>query len=324
MQVEADHDDRFYTDINYSWDFYRSLKSWQENLFERSDYRQALMGFAQRFLYKTGSRQAKRAKGGGFDLSALRAIPHNAILQQLGAPVNVSGGFGAAAGREMDRLVEHINGSERMSKLTMLASHARALTDLSVLRAYAMLFAPNYWSSLSIMAGGKKAEIYEAVQHALGEGDTSAALHHLTDFLAGDMRRFDEILSEGVVPDGTVSRDRLCVLHAIRQAMMARAVTLVASAPPFSRRHDVAHQDLITMVLDWRLAEAIEMLREIFPASSNSKGVFSSLDEGVDDHAFEGGAYPEVHRDIIEPLEEIAASSRILSQGVTHHYSAFG
>jgi phosphoenolpyruvate carboxylase len=105
---------------------------------------------------------------------------------------------------------------------------------------------------------------------------------------------------------------------------MARAVTLVASAPPFSRRHDVAHQDLIAMTLDWRLAETVELLREIFPARSNVNAVFSGLQEHVDDHAFEGGAYPEIHSGIIEPLAEIAEASRVLAQGIANHYGAFG
>lgn len=322
---KGDESDRFYKDINYSWDFYRGLKSWQEQLFQRADYRHALSGFAQRFLYKTGSRQAKRSKGGGFDLSALRAIPHNAILQQLGAPANVSCGFGMAAGREPERLVEHIKGSARMRALTSLAAHARSLTDLSVLRAYATLYAPHYWSSLAAAAGAtKRADAYEAAQEALGAGETSDAVHRLTDFLLQDLRRFDAILeAQGMEPDCGHS-DRLSALHALRQALMAKAVSLVAGAPPFSRRHDIAHQDLIVMVLDWRLDETIDLLGEIFPARAGEGAAFEALDERVDDHAFEGGAYPEIHRDIIEPLREIASASRVLSQGIANHYGAFG
>ncbi len=321
----AGEKDRFYTDINYSWDFYRGLKTWQEQLFQRSDYRHALSGFALRFLYKTGSRQAKRGKGGGFDLSALRAIPHNAILQQLGAPANVSGGFGMAAGREPDRLVEHINSSARMRALTALAARARAGTDLSVLRAYATLYAPHYWSSLAVAAGSsKRADAYEAAQEALGAGETSDAFHRLTDFLSQDLRRFDAILeAQDIDPDGA-HRDRQSALHAIRQALMAKAVSLIASAPPFSRRHDIAHQDLIAMVLEWRLDEAIELLGEIFPARGVANGAFEGLEEKVEDHAFEGGAYPEIHRDIIGPLREISVVSRTLSQGIANFYGAFG
>lgn len=324
-QTEGDPDDGFYADINYSWDFYRGLKSWQETLFQRFDYRHVLAGFAQRFLYKTGSRQAKRAKGGGFDLSALRAIPHNALLQQLGAPVNVSGGYGAAAGREMDRLVEHIEGSKRMRDLTRLAEQARALTDLSVLRAYGTLYAPAYWSQLAVAAnGGAKADAYEAVQQALGEGEASSAFHHLTDYVAQDLRRFDVILEALAGNKAIVNSDRLCALHAVRQALMAKAATLAASAPPFSRRHDIAHQDLIAMTLDWRLEETIALLSEIFPEQSDAGAAFSGLNEKVEDHAFEGGAYPEIHSEIIEPLRKIGTASRTLAQAIANHYGAFG
>lgn len=324
-QRHADQDDEFYSDINYSWDFYRGLKSWQEGLFQREDYRQILSGFAQRFLYKTGSRQAKRAKAGGFDLTALRAIPHNAILQQIAAPVNVSGGFGAAAGREMDRLVEHIQSSARMRDLAAMAQHARSVTDLSALRAYAALYAPGYWSLLATSAGDeRKAEIYESVQSALGYGETSMAFHRLTDFLAQDVRRFDVILSACDERASMAPNKRLQVLHAIRQALMARAVSLVAGAPAFSRRHDVAHRDLVNMALDWRLSEAAEMLREIFPAKASENAAFSGLAEHVEDHSFEGGAYPEIHRTIIEPIEEIAEISHVIAKGIAHHYGAFG
>ncbi|PQA89664.1 phosphoenolpyruvate carboxylase [Hyphococcus luteus] len=322
---EGDEGDRFYRDINYSWDFYRGLKSWQEQLFQRADYRHALSGFPQRFLFKTGSRKAKRAKGGGFDLSALRAIPHNAILQQLGAPANVACGFGMAAGREPERLVEHIDNSGRMRALTSLAARARSLTDLSVLRAYATLYAPHYWSSLAVAAGtSKRADAYEAAQEALGAGETSDAFHRLTDFLSQDLRRFDAILEVEGAGVESAHRDRLSALHAIRQALMAKAVSLVAGAPPFSRRHDIAHEDLIEMVLDWRLEETIETLGEIFPARAPANAAFESLKEQVEDHAFEGGAYPEIHADIIAPLRDIAVASRTLSQAIANHYGAFG
>ena len=325
---EADLSDRYYADINYSWDFYRGLKSWQEALFNRDDYRQALSGFALRFLYKTGSRQTKRAKSGGFDLSALRAIPHNAILQPLGVPVNVSGGFGFAAGREADRLVEHIKGSERMRELSALAAKARALTDLSVLRAYAMLYAPDYWSSLAVAIGrGKRADSYERAQQALGAAEISAAYHRLTDYLSQDLRRFDAILSADCLPEfdnQPVDGDRMCVLHALRQALMAKAVSLISGAPPFSRRHDINHRDLITMTLEWRLSDAIDQLKIIFPAKSSRSDEFSDLREKVDNREFEGGAYPEIHTDIIEPLQRISDTSHTITQAIANHYGAFG
>lgn len=323
----TDSSDCFYTDINYSWDFYRGLKSWQEDLFRRSDYRRALSGFALQFLYKTGSRQTKRARGDGFDLSALRAIPHNAVLQQLGAPVNVSGGFGTAAGPEAERLADHISCSGRMRDLTALAAHARQLTNLSVLRAYAQIFSPAFWSELSVAAQtGSAADTYENVQTALGGGETAIAFSRLADFIAQDLRRFDALLSRRQPQKqyGTAERSELCVLHAVRQALMAKAVSLVASVPPFSRRHDMDNEDLIELAFDWKLEETISAICRIFPEKSPASEKFKDLTETLDDAAFEGGAYPEIHEEIVSPLGQIAGLSRKLSQAISNHYGAFG
>lgn len=326
-EVPSQITDCFYKDINYSWDFYRGLKSWQEDLFRRHDYRRALSGFALQFLYKTGSRQTKRARGDGFDLSALRAIPHNAVLQQLGAPVNVSGGFGSAAGKEAERLLDHISCSQRMSALTALAAHARQLTNLSVLRSYAHILSPSFWSELSVAAQtGAAADAYEHVQDALEDGATSIAFNQLADFIAQDMRRFDALLSKLAAREETsqVERTELSVLHAIRQALMAKAVSLVAGVPPFSRRHDMDNEDLIELAFEWKLDETIAMICRIFPEKSKAGEAFKGLTEALDEADFEGGAYPEIHEHIVTPLGQIAGLSRKLSQAISNHYGAFG
>ena len=325
----ADENDRYYTDLNFSWDLYRGLKAWQEDLFEREDYRRILSSFPQNFLFKTGSRQTRRQKrGGGLDLSGLRAIPHNAILQQLGAPTNVSGGIGVAAGREAERLVEHIGASQRMRELIAYAHYARSLTDVSILRAYAALYEPAYWTGLALDAGASaQAEAYEAVQEALGRGDVAIALDQLGNYLSRDLRRFDAICSaysaDSVKPRAP-GADRLRILHALRQALTARAVSLAARAPAFSRRHDVDHGDLVRMAVDLQFGEAVAVLKDIFPRQSDAGAAFSGLEEKVDDEGLKGGAYPDIHANIIEPLEAIARLLPRVSEAVAHHYGAFG
>ena len=96
---EADRQDRYYSDLDYSWDFYRSIKNWQEALFENPDYHKTIGAFAPNLLFSTGSRKVRRQSGAAITgPRSLRAIPHNAILQQLAAPANVFGGVGMAAG----------------------------------------------------------------------------------------------------------------------------------------------------------------------------------------------------------------------------------
>lgn len=330
VEPSGDKNDRFYADINFSWDFYRGLKSWQEALYARDDYRRVLSSFPQNFLFKTGSRQTKRSKRseGGPDLSAMRAIPHNAILQQLGAPANVSGGVGDAAGQEAERLVDHIAGSARMRELIAYTHYARSLTDLSALRAYGAIYAPSFWIRLAAKARSTgKAETYEAVQEALGDGKTAIAIDSLADYLLRDLRRFDAIcdgLNGADVKPSAQGGDRLAILHAIRQALIARAVSLTATAPAFSRRHDIDHGDLIRMTADLRLAESIDALKNIFPMQSEAGGVFTHLDEKIVDGDLQGGAYPDLHEKIIAPLERINGLLDRLSRTIADHYGAFG
>jgi len=322
--------DQFYQDINFSWDFYRGLKSWQEALYAREDYRRVLSSFPQNFLFKTGSRQSKRAKRGegGPDLSALRAIPHNAVLQQLGVPSNVSGGVGGAAGGEAERLVDHIAGSARMRELIAYTHYARSLTDVSAMRAYGVIYAPSYWTRLAANArAAGKAEVYEAVQDALGDGKTAIAVDGLADYLMRDLRRFDALCAR-LEGDETKPRapggDRLAILHAIRQALMARAVSLAAAAPAFSRRHDVDNGDLVRMTADMRLADSIETLKMIFPRQSENGHAFARLEEKIPDGEQQGGAYPDLHEKIIAPLEHVSRLLDRLSRIIADHYGAFG
>ncbi|GJL94687.1 MAG: hypothetical protein DHS20C05_10920 [Hyphococcus sp.] len=330
-ELPPDVSDRFYSDINFSWDFYRGLKSWQEALYSREDYRALLFAFPQNLLYKTGSRETKRAtlEGGVPEIRSMRAIPHNAVLQQLAIPANVSGGVGIASGREIERLIEHVDKSSRMQELIKMVLRARSLTSISVMRAYAGTFAPAYWSSLAGNTHDLEfAERYETVLQALLQHDISGSIDRLANFLSHDLRTTD-VLRRKLSDTNTHSVTScagldLTILHALRQAMIAHSISLVASVPEFSRRHDVSKHDLIDMALMLRLHEVTGHLREIFPKESLPDNAMTALKEIVDDGEEQGGAYPEVHRDIIEPLESAENILRSISIAVSNSYQAYG
>ncbi len=97
--AETDADapaDPFYRRTDLSLDFYRAIKEHQHAHLESRTYSRAVTAFGLGLLNPTGSRVSRRQS----DLSAeremslrqIRAIPHNAILQQLGYPVNVIAG----------------------------------------------------------------------------------------------------------------------------------------------------------------------------------------------------------------------------------------
>ncbi len=327
----ADHSDRFYDDINFSWDFYRGLKAWQEALYEREDYRSLLFAFPQRLLYKTGSRKAKRPhqSAGPPEIRSMRAIPHNAILQQLAIPSNVSGGVGVASGRELERFIDHVQASPRMRELMEMAFTARALTSITILRAYAGVYSSSYWSSLAGNARKTEhAEIYETVLQSLLHQDTAESIDRLANYLARDMRTTDalrdDLLGGGDCTQADGIDVNLGVLHAVRQSLLARALSIVASAPAFSRRHDIGRHELIDMTLQLRLDDVAGLLREIFPKESPAENLMAGLEETIDDEDLHGGAYPEIHANIIEPLEEIETALETISHAISNYYGAFG
>ena len=321
--------DRYYNDINFSWDVYRGLKSWQEALFDRDDYLNVLFAFPQHLLYETGSRKTKRPEPGGSapEIRSMRAIPHNAILQQLAMPANVSGGVGFAGGREIDRFVEHVRASPRMRELMAMAFKARSLTSISILRAYAGIYSPAYWSSLAGAARhGEKPDIYEEILQALLRADVGNAIGRLADYLARDLRSMDAIrdmLAEFSESSSGVDSN-LGVLHAIRQALIAHSAALVAGVPDFSSRHDVSKHDLIDMALQLRMREVSDLLKAIFPKECPAGALIAGLKEPIEGDDVRGGAYPEVHATVINPLDRINDVLETISRAISNHYGAYG
>ena len=99
--------DTFYTEKDFSWDVYRTIGSEQDALYSDPNYVGLLGGLGQNMLIPTGSRAVKRAKSGSaadmFNPRLLRAIPHNAILQQFGTPANIIYGVGRAGRIDLEK-----------------------------------------------------------------------------------------------------------------------------------------------------------------------------------------------------------------------------
>ena len=326
--VERPDADRFYSDINFSWDVYRTIKSWQEALFANPHYQAALSAFAPNFLPSTGSRKVRRQSGTSKDdaARALRAIPHNAILQQLAAPANVLGGLGAASAREPERFGALIKGSARMRGLFSMAVAARRLTSLSILRTYSSLYDPGFWTvraSRSPEAADRKAPLL--VAERLTQRNLDVSLDRLSNFLSVDRQQFDAACGDLGEYEcvGDAFNEDLYMLHAIRMALIANGLVLAASIPPFSPRHEVTRDTLIDYALDLRFAEAAVIVDEIFPESEISPAEFGALSERADGTDGPGG-YPLIRRNITEPLRSLDSRIKEISVGISHFYGAFG
>jgi len=320
-------DDIFYGDINFSWDIYRGVMAWQEELFADAHYQAVLGSFGPNLLPTTGSRKTRRQSGTSKDdlARSLRAIPHNAILQQLAAPANVSGGLGHVAGREPERFVAHVEASPRLARLMHMANSARRLTSLSTLRTYAQIYSPSFWTIRAARdTDDQAADVALRIAERLSHRGLDVAIDRLANTLSGDRRRFDAVSRDflpALVGDQAFDND-LYVLHAVRMVLMIRGFTLVARAPQFSPRHDIAREDLIDQALDLRFAEVADALAAIFPVNDETPRAFRDLHEHGDASGQAG--YPEITRDIVEPLRALDAAIKRVTVGVAHFYGAFG
>jgi phosphoenolpyruvate carboxylase len=96
-------DDPIYQDPDFAADFFATIRSSMEELVEDPGYAAMLGTFGPALIDRTGSRPAARqsdSSGGPALIShprELRAIPNNAILQQLGWCANTLQGVGTAA-----------------------------------------------------------------------------------------------------------------------------------------------------------------------------------------------------------------------------------
>lgn len=320
-------DDAFYGDINFSWDIYRAIKGWQEELFTEPHYQAVLGSFGPNLLPITGSRKARRQSGSSKNdvARSLRAIPHNAILQQLAAPANVSGGWGQVAGREPERFVAHVERSPRLRQLVRMAGAARRLTSLSILRTYADLYSPSFWTIRAARGDDDAAsDIALRIAERLDEQGLDVSIDRLANLLSSDRRRFDAVcrdLMSSTTGDSGFDAN-LYVLHAVRMVLIVRGFTLAGAIPAFSPRHDITHETLIDQALELRFAEVADALADIFPTTSETPAVFARLAEAGEAGAQAG--YPEIARDIAAPLRALDAAIKRISVGIAHFYGAFG
>lgn len=323
--ASSDFDDPFYVETDFVWDFYRSLREWHERLFHNADYARLLGDFATNLLVRAGSRQRRRASGPKGPRS-LRAISHNATLQQLGMPINTAGGVGSSIRRETERLKSLIGRSGRMRHLVGLALQARMLTSIPVLRAYASVYDPSFWVAFSRYGDPEKAQTYRRVYYTLQDGDTFQAISRMANLFSIDLAKFDDLLSElDDVPSNQQRHDNrldLHVLHGVRQALMMRALSIVCQLPRISRRHDVSLEDFIQMIIEMRIADAVTNIRQVFPQATTKVEKLAVLVDPADPRTQHG--YEQIHQQIVDPLEDIARILHKSTLAIAEAYGAYG
>lgn len=323
--------DRFYADFGVSKDYFERVKAYQARLFEDPNYRAALGAFGTRILPKTGSRKSERQYDAGRDARAavaeMRAIPHNALLQQLGFLLNVVSGIGDAVRDDRDRFAEMYEGSDRAHRLMSLVSHARQLSSIKTLVAYANLFDDAFWVTRphnDLEPHLKEPCIYLA--DLLRGDDRHDCIMHLASFLRRDAVRLRDVFGDlgfEVRPSWESGRLELDILHAIRIALIQHIYLLAARVPPFSARNDISQTEILGLVLSLRIDDAVALLREAFPMSRPRLSDYHVKEPATymgDDRS----DYGEINRNLIDPMLDGYRALLEIAVGISHHYGAYG
>jgi len=326
--------DVFYEDTDYSLDYFMTVKGFNERLMENPNYAATLNLFGTNLLYPTGSRKVKRQHEGGAQVdlehpSQVRAIPHNAILQQLGYFSNTISGHGKAMSKDRDRFVEVFQLSDRCRRFTAMVAYARHLSNLDALHGYVSLYDPAIWlRRAAIEPNEKRAEQMQTLADMLRHSNRHEKVNRVYRIFLNDTLYLDQGLkavgADQMLPELVDDcYPDLLLLHAVRIALIHEMFLIVARLPKYSDRHDTSSDDLINEMLNLDVEHALSVLRRAFPVSGAPTDAKSFGEESTYRTDAEHG-YEKEHRDLFDPLEQLYDLTRRISTAVAHMSGAVG
>ena len=315
--------DPIYDDPDFSADFFAAIGASMQALVEDPGYAALLGAFGPALIDKTGSRPAARqsdATGAPVRIRhprELRAIPNNAILQQLGWCANTVQGLGAAAARHpevFDRLIED---SPRFRRALDFAAHALAHSDRDVLRATVMLLDPGTWLDRAAHTAEPNARHdLVSVAHGLERLDLWASTQAMSHRIENDY-----LLLRDAWPDAPTMAAREVLLHALRQALVARIWLLAARIPYFAPRYGLTRDTLGDQILRLDVSAALSELTRIFPPAPDTASQLDFHEPAARDA---GEAYAREHEDLFRPIALLFDGVREIGTAIMHEVGAFG
>lgn len=314
--------DPIYREPDFAADFFATIGNGMHELVEDPGYAVLLGTFGPALLDPTGSRpSARQSDSGGPAMirhpRELRAIPNNAILQQLGWCANTLQGLGAAAARHREDFAPLMETSPRFRRAMDFAAHALAHSDMDVLHAVVDLVDPGAW--------------LDRVPHATVPGRATALLTvaHALDRLAlwqpvtAMSRRIqlDHLALAAAWPDAPRMSSKEMLLHALRIAAIQRIWLLGTEIPEFSPRFGITRAALEHRLLHLDVPACLALLSEIFPAAPNPAAARDYAETPGRRNAV---SYSGIHETILTPIGRLFATVREIGTAITHEVGAFG
>ncbi len=317
-------EDPVYADPDFAADFFATIRSGMEGLVEDAGYAALLGAFGPSLLDRTGSRPSARQSDGMGGAARirhpreLRAIPNNAILQQLGWCANTLQGIGAAAARHPETFTEMRQNSRRFKRAMDLASHALAHSDIEVLRAVIATLDPGTWldRAAHTRRPGRR-EALVAVARALERLDIWAAAQSMFRRISAD-----HLALRVTWPDVPHMANREILLHALRLALIHRIWLLATEIPGFlaAPRRDPAGAGGGDPAAGYRCVA--EHAGGDLSLGGRSGGRLRLWRAGAAPRGT--AAYAREHEEIFAPMRRLFAMVREIATAVTHEVGAFG
>jgi len=314
--------DPVYAESDFAAGFFATASNAMQELVEDPGYAALLGAFGPALLDATGSRPSARQTDAGGPATIrhpreLRAIPNNAILQQLGWCANVLHGLGAAAGRDPELFAELRQASPRFRRALELVEHAARHSDLDVLRATVSMLDPGSWLDRAAQARlpGRAGQLADVAEALTGLG--------LWVPLQGTVRRAqaDQVRLRRVWPDLPRMTDRETLLHALRLAIIGRLWLLAVQVPDFSPRHGATPEGLRARLLRLDVTATLDLLAEVFPRDG---GASAKRDFGEPAGPGASTSYAGEHERVFEPMRRLFGLTREITAALSHEVGAFG
>ncbi len=314
--------DPIYAEPDFAADFFTGVGLSMQGLVEDPGYASLLGAFGPALLDPSGSRPSNRQSDSGGPTvirhpRELRAIPNNAILQQLGWCANTLQGVGTAAARAPEQFADMMEQSARFRRAMQFALHALRHSDLDVLRAVVAMLDPGSWLDRAAHASrpGRARALVE-VARALEQLDLWAPAQAMFRRIQSDHLRLREAW-----PEAPRMQTAEVLLHALRIALIGRIWLLATAVPEFSPRHGVTREAIMGRLLRLDVPAALVILAEVFPAAADPAADRDFAEPRGDRAA---ASYQREHRMIFEPLAGVFSLLREIGTAVTHHVGAFG
>ncbi len=322
--------DALYSHSAWALDFFLTLKDYQERLAREPGYLSLINTLGRNLLYPTGSRPVQRQSGGGRaakgieHIGEMRAIPNNAIVQQLAYLVNSFAGLGSAMNQAPDTFLAVLDGSDRLERIVSLALAARERSDVTMFEAYVQLMNANYWldrASQSLDRDGNR--VLRRLSETLEQTFDYNVVARFARKLKRDAAEIDDVLEQRHGGGTWSSADALTRLHTLRLALIQLIYLKAMEIPQFSSHSEVSLNALVERLLHLDVPETVETLRRIFPAMAprDDTEIYAERDTYV--QAGPSG-YASEHARIFEPIER--AYGLILEIGalIALHVGAYG